>query len=276
MNRDSGFFCVLFLLTAMFLLLFCGTEAEVYEDPDMCFLLTQDGWIRDLVNAFEISASDTDLYGFDAYSALTFAAELGKVGFEISTDPDKPYDRALIFFDGDSFKPASADTAKPVTIVMNAIMDPEKLDEDLYRQYASLKYSVISGSQEIRPDILIWANEQGKQVPIDGIFWFMYLPPDYGKNDIAKYGAVLNYLTRFVYEAKQSSLDFKSLLTSLETDQTGRFKIRETRQLTGRGYSIGLIADPSFVFLTIANTDAVLFRDKGSVIDYYEEVTGVF
>ncbi|MBQ6520798.1 MAG: hypothetical protein IJI14_18995 [Anaerolineaceae bacterium] len=274
MNRDI--FCVLFFLTAMFMLVFCGTAAEVYEDPDMCFSLTQDGWIRDLVNAYEIRASDTDLFGFDAFSALTFAAELENVDFEISMDPVKPYDRSLIFFDGDSFKPASADTAKPVTIVMNAIMDPEKLDEDLYRQYASLKYSVIGGSQEIRRDILIWANEQGKLIPIDGIFWFMYLPREYGQKDIAKYGAVLNYLTRFVQETKQSSLDFRSLLSSLETDETGSFKTRETRQLTGRGYSIGLIADPSFVFLTIADTDAVLFRDYDSVIDYYAKVTSVF
>ena len=41
MNRDIFF--VLFFLAAMFLLVFCGTAAEVYEDPDMCFLLTQDG-----------------------------------------------------------------------------------------------------------------------------------------------------------------------------------------------------------------------------------------
>ena len=32
MNRDV--FCVLFFLAAMFLLVFCGTAAEVYEDPD--------------------------------------------------------------------------------------------------------------------------------------------------------------------------------------------------------------------------------------------------
>ena len=274
MNRDI--FCVLFFLTAMFLLVFCGTAAAVYEDPDMCFLLTQDGWIRDLVNAYEIKASDADLYGFDAFSALTFAAELGKVDFDISTEPARPYDRALVFFDGDTFKPASADTTKPITVVMNAIMDPAKLDEDLYRQYASLKYSVVDGSQEIRRDILIWANEQGKQVPIDGIFWFMYLPQEYGQKDIAKFGAVLNYLTRFVYEARQSSLDFGRLLSSLETDETGVFKTQTTRQLTGRGYSVGLIADPSFVFLTIADTDAVLFRDNDSVIEYYAKVTGVF
>ena len=274
MNKD--FFCVLFFLSVMFLLIFCCTFAEVYEDPDMCFSLTQDGWIKDLINAYEIRASDTDLYGFDAFSALTFAAELGKVDFDISMDPAKPYDRALIFFDGRTFKPASADTTKPVTIIMNAIMDPSKLDEELYRQYASLKYSVVSESQELRRDILIWANEQGKQVPIDGIFWFMYLPKEYGKKDIAKYGSVLNYLTRFVYETKQSSLDFGRLLSSLETDETGVFKTRTTRQLTGRGYSICLIADPSFVFLTIANTDAVLFRDNDSVIEYYAKVTSVF
>ena len=274
MNKD--FFSVLFFLSVMFLLIFCSSGAEVYEDPDMCFLLTQDGWIKDLINAYEIRTSDTDLYGFDAFSALTFAAELGKVDFEIGRDPVKPYDRALIIFDGETFKPASADTAKPVTIIMNAIMDPSKLDYELYRQYASLKYSVVSDSQELRRDILIWANEQGKQVPIDGIFWFMYLPKEYGKKDIARYGSVLNYLTRFVYEAKQSSLDFGRLLSSLENDETGKFKTRATRQLTGRGYSIGLIADPSFVFLTIANTDAVLFRDSDSVIEYYAKVTGVF
>ena len=93
---------------------------------------------------------------------------------------------------------------------------------------------------------------------------------------IARYGSVLNYLTRFVYEVKQSSLDFKRLLSSLETDETGVFKTRTTKQLTGRGYSVGLIADPSFVFLTIADTDAVLFRDNESVIEYYAKVTGVF
>ncbi len=267
---------MLFFLSVMFLLIFCGTFAEVYEDPDMCFSHTQDGWIRDLVNAYEIKASDADLYGFEAFSALTVAAELGKVDFEISSDPDKPYDRVLIFFDGSSFKPASADTTKPVTIIMNAIMDPAKLDKALYRQYSDLKYSVISDSRELRRDILIWANEQGKKVPIDGIFWFMYLPREYGQNDIARYGSVLNYLTRFVWEAKQSSLDFRSLLSSLETDETGVFKTRTTRQLTGRGYSIGLIADPSFVFLTIADTDAVLFRDNDSVIEYYTKVTSVF
>ncbi|MBQ4511419.1 MAG: hypothetical protein II969_00390 [Anaerolineaceae bacterium] len=274
MNRDI--FCVLFFLSAMFLLIFCCSVAEVYEDPDMCFSLTQDGWIKDLVNAYEIKASDANLYGFDAFSALTFAAELGKVDFEISMDPEKPYDRALIFFDRDTFKPASSDTTKPVTIVMNAIMDPEKLDEDLYQKYACLKYSVISDNQEIRRDILIWANEQGTQIPIDGIFWFMYLPKEYGKKDIAKYGSVLNYLTRFVYETKQSNLDFSSLLSSLETDESGIFETRTTRQLTGRGYSIGFIADPSFVFLTIVNTDAVLFRNNDSVIDYYAKVTSVF
>ena len=59
-------------------------------------------------------------------------------------------------------------------------------------------------------------------------------------------------------------------------DESGAFKTRTTRQLTGRGYSIGLIADPSFVFLTIANTDAVLFRDNDSVIEYYAKVTSVF
>ena len=151
-----------------------------------------------------------------------------------------------------------------------------EIDEDLYQKYTSLKYSVISDNQEIRRDILIWANEQGKEVPIDGIFWFMYLPKEYGKKDIARYGSVLNYLTRFVYEAKQSNLDFKSLLSSLETDESGIFKTRTTRHLTGRGYSIGLISDPSFVFLTIANTDAILFRDNDSVIDYYAKVTSVF
>ncbi|MBQ6504527.1 MAG: hypothetical protein IJI57_11510 [Flexilinea sp.] len=274
MNKDI--FCVLFFLFSMFLLIFCGSFAEVYEDPDMCFLLTQDGWIKDLVNAYEIKASDADLYGFDAFSALTFAAELCKVDFEISRDPAKPYDRALIFFDGNTFKPASSDTAKPVTIVMNAIMDPSKLDEELYRQYSDLKYSVVSDSQELRRDILIWANEQGKQVPIDGIFWFMYLPKEYGQNDIARYGSVLNYLTRFVYEVKQNNIDFGGLLSSLETDENGAFKTRTTRQLTGRGYSIGFIADPSFVFLTIADTDAVLFRDNDSVIEYYAKVTSVF
>ena len=40
MNRDIFF--VLFFLASMFLLVFCGTAAEVYEDPDMCFLLTQE------------------------------------------------------------------------------------------------------------------------------------------------------------------------------------------------------------------------------------------
>ena len=159
---------------------------------------------------------------------------------------------------------------------MNAIMDPSKLDEELYRQYSDLKYSVVSDSQELRRDILIWANEQGKQVPIDGIFWFMYLPKEYGQNDIARYGSVLNYLTRFVYEVKQSNIDFGGLLSSLETDENGAFKTRTTRQLTGRGYSIGFIANPSFVFLTIADTDAVLFRDNDSVIEYYAKVTSVF
>ena len=104
----------------------------------------------------------------------------------------------------------------------------------------------------------------------------MYLPKEYGKKDIAKYGSVLNYLTRFVYETKQSNLDFSSLLSSLETDESGIFETRTTRQLTGRGYSIGFIADPSFVFLTIVNTDAVLFRNNDSVIDYYAKVTSVF
>lgn len=93
---------------------------------------------------------------------------------------------------------------------------------------------------------------------------------------ISRYGAVLNYLTRFVYEVKQSNIDFGRLLSSLETDETGAFKTRTTRQLTGRGYSIGFIADPSFVFLTIADTDAVLFRDNDSVIGYYAKVTSVF
>ena len=37
-----------------------------------------------------------------------------------------------------------------------------------------------------------------------------------------------------------------------------------------------LIADPSFVFLTIADTNAVLFRDNDSVIEYYAKVTSVF
>ena len=135
---------------------------------------------------------------------------------------------------------------------------------------------MFSDSQELRRDILIWGNEQGKQIPIDGIFWFMYLPKEYGQKDIARYGSVLNYLTRFVYETKQSSLDLGRLLSSLETDESGAFKTRTTRQLIGRGYSIGLIADPSFVFLTIADTDAILFRDNDSVIEYYTKVTGVF
>ncbi|MBQ6343557.1 MAG: hypothetical protein IJI41_10575 [Anaerolineaceae bacterium] len=274
MNKD--FLCVLFFLTAMFLLIFCVSGAEVYEDPDMCFSLTQDGWIRDLINAYEIKASDANLYVFDAFSTLTFAAELGKVDFEISMDPAKPYDRALILFDGTTFKPASVETKKPVVIVMNAIIDPEKVDEDLYQQYASLKYSVIDDKQKMRQDILIWANEQGKKVPIDGIFWFIDLPKEYDQKDIARYGSVLNYLTRFVYEAKQSSLDFSRLLSSFETDENGAFKTRTTRQLTGRGYSIGLIADPSFVFLTITNTDAVLFRNNDSVFEYYEKVTRFF
>ena len=108
------------------------------------------------------------------------------------------------------------------------------------------------------------------------IFWFIDLPEEYGLKDISRYGAVLNHLTRFVYEVKQSSLDFNRLLSSLETDETGIFKTRTTRQLTGRGYSVGLIADPSFVFLTIADTDAVLFRDNNSVIEYYAKVTSVF
>ena len=90
---------MLFFLSSMILLIFCGSVAEVYEDPDMCFSLTQDGWISDLMNAYEIKASDADLYGFDAFSALTFAAELGKVDFEISRDPARPYDRALILFE---------------------------------------------------------------------------------------------------------------------------------------------------------------------------------
>ena len=131
-------------------------------------------------------------------------------------------------------------------------------------------------TEKMRQDILIWANEQGKQVPIDGIFWFIDLPEEYDQNDIAKYGSVLNYLTRFVYEVRQSNLDFGRLLSSLETDGTGKFKTQTTRQLTGRGYSIGMIADPSFVFLTIADTDAVLFRDNDSVIEYYAKVTSVF
>ena len=274
MNKD--FLCVLFFLTAMFLLIFCVSGAEVYEDTDMCFSLTQDGWIRDLINAYEIKASDTALYGFEAFSALTFAAELDKVDFEISRDPVRPYDRSLILFDGDTFKPASAETKKPVAIVMNAIIDPEKVDEDLYQKYVSLKYSVIDDKQKMRQDILIWANEEGKQVPIDGIFWFIDLPEEYDQKDITRYGSVLNYLTRFVYEAKQSSLDFIRLLSSLETDENGVFKARTTRQLTGRGYSIGLIVDPSFVFLAIVNTDAVLFRDSDSVIEYYAKVTSVF
>ncbi|MBQ6518671.1 MAG: hypothetical protein IJI14_08125 [Anaerolineaceae bacterium] len=274
MNKDL--FCVLFFLSAMFLLIFCGSVAEVYEDPDMCFSLTQDGWISDLMNAYEIKASNTDLYGFDAFSALTFAAELGKVDFEISRDPARPYDRALILFDGDTFKLASAETKMTVAVVMNAIMDPEKVGGYLYEQYADLKYSVIGENRTMRQDILIWANEQGKQVPIDGIFWFVDLPEEYDQKDVARYGSVLNYLTRFVYEVKQSNLDFGRLLSSLETDGTGKFKTRTTRQLTGRGYSIGLIVDPSFVFLTIADTDAVLFRDNNSVIEYYAKVTSVF
>ena len=274
MNKDI--FCVLFCLSAMLLLIFSGSGAEVYDDPDMCFSLTQDGWISDLFNAYEIKASNADLYGFDAFSALTFAAELDKVDFEISSDPARPYDRALILLDGDTFKPVSAETKKPVAVIINAIMDPSKLGEEPYRQYSDLKYSVIRGDRKMRQDILIWSNKQGKQVPIDGIFWFIDLPEDYDQKDIARYGSVLNYLTRFVYEVKQSSLDFSKMLVSLETDETGTFKTRTTRQLTGRGYSIGLIADPSFVFLAIANTDAVLFRDNDSVIEYYEKVTSVF
>ena len=274
MNKDI--FCVLFFLSAMFLLIFCGSIAEVYEDPDMCFLLTQDGWIKGLINAYEIKALDSDLYGFDAFATLTFAAELGKVDFEISRDPARPYDRALLLFDGETFKPASAETKKSVAIVMNAIIDPLKTDKETYQQYAFLKYSVIDDKQKMRQDILVWSNEQGKQMPIDGIFWFIDLPEKYDQKDIARYGSVLNYLTRFVQEVKQSSLDFSRLLSSLETDENGAFKTRTTRQLTGRGYSIGLIADPSFVFLTIASTDAVLFRNNDSVIEYYEKVTRFF
>ena len=74
MNKD--FFCVLFFLSVMFLLIFCSSGAEVSENPDMCFLLTQDGWIKDLINAYEIRASDTDLYGFDAFSALLQCSRL--------------------------------------------------------------------------------------------------------------------------------------------------------------------------------------------------------
>ena len=58
----------------------------------------------------------------------------------------------------------------PVAVVMNAIMDPEKVEKDLYEQYVNLKYSVIDENRKMRQDILIWANEQGKQIPIDGIF----------------------------------------------------------------------------------------------------------
>ncbi|MBQ6518764.1 MAG: hypothetical protein IJI14_08590 [Anaerolineaceae bacterium] len=58
----------------------------------------------------------------------------------------------------------------PVAVVLNAIMDPEKVEKDLYEQYVNLKYSVIDENRKMRQDILIWANEQGKQIPIDGIF----------------------------------------------------------------------------------------------------------
>lgn len=272
MNKE---FCrIIFSLTAAVLLIFCACFAEVYDDPDMCFSFTQDGWIKDIMNAFEIKASGTNLYEFDAFSALTFAGELEKTDFDIIRDPLKPFDGAAVFFDKRTFEPVSSDAENGIRIIMGAVLDPEKTDPAQYSEYASLKYSVIDRSQNIRHDILIWANTFGKQIQAEGIFWLIELPAEYSKTDIAKYGSVLNYLTRFVYETGQSSLDFKTLLASMETDESGRFRSRDTRQLTGRGYSIGLIADPAFVFLTIADIDAVLFRDSGSVIEYYGKVCG--
>ena len=270
MNRNIG--CVFISLTAAILLIFCVSFAEVYDDPDMCFSLTQDGWIRDIVNVFEIRASETNLYEFDAFSTLTFAGELGKADFDISVDPAKPYDRALIFFDTNTFEPVEADTGNPVRVVMGAYLDPDKTDHEKYLEYVSLKNSVIGSNRELRNDILVWANILGKQIPVEGIFWFMDIPEIEEMVDISKYGAVLDYMTRFVSETKQSGLEFREMFSAFETGESGRFNNRNTRYLTGRGYSIGLIADPDFVFLTAAGTDAVLFRDSESVTEYYEKI----
>ena len=263
---------MLFFLAAMLFLIFCGSCAEVYDDPGMCFSLTGDGWIKDIFNAFEIRASEANLYEFDAFSALTLAAKLGKADFEISRDPLHPFSGVQVYFDNSSFRPVSSYTEDAVRIVIGAVLDKEKTDPEIYAGYASLKYSVIGSGGSLRDDILIWANSSGKQIPIDGIFWLMELPGSYTTENIAGYGAVLNYLTRFVNETKQSGLDFKTLLSQMETDETGKFKNRTVKQLTGRGYSVGLIADPRFVFLTIADSDTVLFRDSGSVTDYYGEI----
>ena len=270
MIRNTG--CIFLFLTVAILLIFCGSFAEIYDDPAMCFSLTQDGWIRDIVNAFEIRASDTNLYEFDAFTALTLSGEVDKADYDISSDPRKPYDGIQIFFDSRSFKPADRDTENQIKVIVGAIIDPETTDSGKYEQYVSMKNSVIDGNQRMRRDILVWANTFGDQIPAEGIFWLIQLPDKYSKEDIGKYGSLLNYLTRFVNETKQSGLDFRTLLSSFETDETGCFLLRSTRQLTGKGYSIGLIADPAFVFLTAADSDAVLFRNSESVIQYMDRV----
>jgi len=266
---------IIFLsIAAAMLVVYCGCFAEMYDDPDLCFSTSGDGWISDIMNIFEIRASDSDLYSFDAFSAIAFAGELDMTDFAISRDPLKPYDRALVFLDNETFAPVLSGDKRSVRVSMSAILDPEKLDAQKYQDYAALKYSVIDDQQEMRRDILIWANTYGKQIPIDGIFWLMNLPGEYDGSDIAKYGAVLNYLTQYVYETKQSSLNFKTIFSDLETDETGRFRSQITRQITGLGYSIGLIVDPSFVFLAVTDSDAVLFRNSESVIEYYNKLCG--
>ncbi len=260
-------------IAAAVLMIWGGCHGEVYNDPDMCFITDKDGGIRDIVNIYEIRASDANLYEYESFSAIAFSGELGKAEFSISRNLLKPYDTVRVYFDN-AFHPAEKMAENGVSVTMNAIMDPEKTDAELFGRYAELKYSAAGNDQKMLGNILIWANSSAKEIPIDGVYWIMALPEEYGKNGISRFGAVFNYMTQYVYEIRESGLDFRQLLSDMDTDGTGKFKRRMTRQITGRGYSIGLIADPAFVFLVVTDTDTVLFRDSDSVIRYYEKVTG--
>ena len=261
-------------IAAAVLMFWCGCYAEVYNDPDMCFITDAGGWIRDIVNIYEIRASDANLYEYESFSALAFSGELDKAAFDISGNPLKPYDMVRVYFDR-TFHSNEEIVDGGICVTMNAVMDPDNIDPELFGRYSELKYSVVGNDRKMRSDILIWANTAGKEIPIDGIYLKMDLPDEYDSKNISRFGAVFNYMTQYVYEIRESGLDFRQLLSGMDTDVSGRFKERTTRQITGRGYSVGLIADPSFVFLVITDTDTVLFRDSDSVIRYYEKVTGI-
>ena len=269
--------CFMFLAV----LIFTGTVyAEI--DPthkffstniDDCYFADSNGWITGMNATYEISVKDASLFGAEFFMTYTFLDEIKFVSRILDSENYSidgkwaPYSVARVYLDFRELSPVPSYVNGVIPAMAGAVIDPQKTDKSVIANYEKgISAEVSRGSKNH-----LFVNEYAKQIPVDGVYFIIYFPAEYNYFDIQRYGHELNYFTQFVLEFNEAEIDFNELLKSFPVDGKQHISGDNTYQLTKDGYSIGLLANEKFVFVSVMDADDYVFTNKESVISFYRD-----